>query len=105
MKYITPLIVLSYFIFGTPISDFSNFVWPNSPAPWEQVDAFYYPSRSNLTAHQEAYDVKSLDGCRAWVATQARSQDDPRLSRGDYECAIGKIKDFGGLTVYRITTR
>ena len=97
--------VVAYLIFGTPVTDLHNLLWPNGPAPWERVDAFYYPSRANLSVHRAAYDVKTLDRCRSWVAAQARTHDDPRLTRGDYECGIGKIKDLGSVTVYRITVR
>ena len=43
-----------WFFLGEPAKDVANWFWENSAAPWEEVDAFYYPNRSNLTVHKEA---------------------------------------------------
>ena len=37
-------------VFGHPKQDITNWFWPNGPAAWERVDAFYYPDRGSLTA-------------------------------------------------------
>jgi hypothetical protein len=92
-------------VFGTPNSDLAGLFWGKGPAPWESVDAFYYPNRHNLSVHRAAHNVGSLDGCRAWVRKAARADADPALTRGDYECGVGKLEPFGGMTVYRITVR
>lgn len=38
-----------WFWLGDPPKDAANWFWPDSPAPWEQVDAVYYPDNSDLT--------------------------------------------------------
>lgn len=57
--------------FGGPADDLAGLFWAERPAPWEKVDAFYYPDRHDLSVHRTARDVKSLDGCRSWVRAMA----------------------------------
>lgn len=82
-------------------------MWGDTPAPWEQVDAYYYPDRSDLTKHESARDIGSLENCRDWIFDAAARRGDPDMLRGDWECGIGPKtrSDFGGLTVYRRTVR
>jgi hypothetical protein len=96
---------LGWLTLGDPKNDLANMLWPRGPAPWEQVDAYYYPSKSNLRVDERRYDVGGLDGCRSWVQRAANAKDDPRLARGDYECGVGFIRNVGGLKMYRLTTR
>lgn len=70
-----------------------------------QVDAYYYPDRSNLSVYEVEYNVGSLDACRDWVYTQAAKNNDPNLSRGDYECGVGPGEKLGSLTIYDETVR
>ncbi len=35
----------------------------------------------------------------------AAVESDPDLRRGDYECGVGELEGFAGMTVYRITVR
>lgn len=92
-------------LLGSPNADIAGLFWPSGPAPWEQVDALYYPDRRRLSDHRMARGVGSLDACRAWVRAMAEANDDRGLSRGDYECAVGKLRDWGGVGVYRVTVR
>ena len=96
---------LAWFALGSPMSDIAGWVWGNSPAPWEGVDAFYYPNRNNLTQSERQMNVGSLEGCRSWVARAASLKNDPQIRLGDYECGVGYLRDLGDLRVYRITTR
>ncbi len=82
-------------------------MWGDSPAPWEEVDAFYYPDASDLTAHEESRKVGNLEACRDWAFGRAELYGDPDMRRSTYECGIGphKRSDFGGLTVYRRTVQ
>lgn len=94
-----------WMVFGSPTKDLAGLFWADSPAPWEKVDAFYYPDRHNLSIHRAAYDLGSLNGCRSWVMTMATANADPGVHRGDYECGVGKLREMGDLTVYRLTVR
>lgn len=91
--------------FGSPANDLAGLFWPERPAPWERIDAFYYPDRRNFSVHRAAHDVGSLGGCRSWVRAMAEANADPGVTHGDYECGVGKLREWGGLTVYRITAR
>jgi hypothetical protein len=96
---------LAWFAFGSPASNLAGAIWGDRPAPWESVDAFYYPDRSNLSRSERSINVGSLESCRAWVAAAAAKRNDPQVRRGDYECGVGYLRDFGDLRVYRVTTR
>ena len=74
-----------------PASTVANWFWPNSAAPWEEVDAVYYPNKYDLTVYQLGRDVGSLENCRAWVGAKAVRYNDPNLERGDYECGVGRL--------------
>lgn len=69
------------------------------------MDAFYYPDRGNLTVQHERRGLDSIEECRVAVRTMALEFNDITLVRGDYECGVGALEDrqFGGITVYRIT--
>lgn len=99
------LLPIGWLILGSPADDVAGWVWGDKPAPWESVDAFYYPDRLDLSIHREYRAVGGLNECRAWVAAIARAMEDPRLARGDYECGIGFIRNVGDLKMYRVTAR
>ena len=53
------------------MSDIAGWVWRNSPAPWETVDALYYPTRNNLSHDERRLNVGSIDGvARRWLELQ-----------------------------------
>jgi hypothetical protein len=89
-----------WFVFGDPTGSF----WPDGPAPWESVDAFYYKGR-NLLIDKHQFDVGSLEACRAWVRSAAAADGDPELHHTDYECGVGYLRNSGGIRVYRLTIR
>ena len=97
--------LIAWFVVGDPPKTVANWFWSAGSAPWENVDAFYYPNRSNLSVHEMAEGVGDLDDCRSWVTLQASLRGDPGLTRGDYECGIGRIDSAHGFNVYRITVR
>ena len=70
-----------------------------------QVDAYFYPDRSNLTEHIEFLDVGSVEDCRQIVFAAAAERGDPEMQRGDYECGIDPRSSFGSLKVYKETVR
>lgn len=71
----------------------------------DQIDAFYYPNRNDLSRYEVFHDVGSLDECRRVVSAAAIRRHDPQLRRGDYECGIGPSGKFGDLTVYKETVK
>ncbi len=71
-----------------------------------QVDAFYYPNRTDLSEVVEFIDVGSVEDCRRVVKVAAAQRNDPDLVRGDYECGINPSgESFGGMKVYEETVR
>ncbi len=105
-----PLLVCSgvalWFWFGDPGKFVANQLYKDDAAPWETVDAFYYPDRSNLTVFKSRPGLKSVSECRAAVNGLAFDASDAGFNRGDYECGVGKLKgDYYGLSVYRLTVR
>lgn len=91
---------LCLFAFRGTIADW---LWPNSAAPWEEVDAFYYPKKTNLPVDKRAYGLASVENCRQWVFQKAALNGDPRLEDGDYECGVGFMRNVGDLRMYRLT--
>ena len=104
-----PLLIIialsAWFLFADPPKNVANWLWSDDAAPWETVDAFYYPNRYDLSVHQSSLGLGSVQECRDWVSYAAGSYGDGSLSRGDYECAVEVIDSFGGMSVYRITVR
>ncbi|RWF20532.1 hypothetical protein [Mesorhizobium sp.] len=94
-----------WFAFGDPPSTVAGWWWPETSAPWETVDAFFYPDRNNLYLVQEQDGLKSLQACRDWVSAAAYANGDPTMSRSDYECGLGKSEPYGTLKLYRNTVR
>ena len=94
-----------WFVLGDPPKTVANWFWEYEAAPWETVDAFYYPDRNDLSKFQKVSGLSSVDGCRNSVRSMAANNGDASLTRGDYECGIELIDNFVGIGVYRYTTR
>ena len=105
MWFLAVAAIVLWFVFGDPAKNVADWFWSSSAAPWEEVDAIYYPNRYNLTVHRSRQDVGSVEHCRAWVNAEAARRNDPDLKRGDYECGIGRLGTFGSIGVYRLTVR
>ena len=103
--WIVGAVILAWFALGSPMSDIAGWIWEDQPAPWESVDAFYYPNRSNLAKSERSLNVGSLEACRWWASKTAARNNDPEIRRGDYECGVGYLRDLGDLRVYRVTAR
>ena len=99
------VVLAAWGYFGDPLSTVASWFWPKEPAPWEQVDAAYLPDSGDPTKGLSRSDVGSLEGCRSWVYAQAASHGDPTLVRGDYECGVGRLRNFGIIHPHRITVR
>lgn len=105
MIWILLFLFASWFYFGDPPKDLANLFWENDAAPWETVDAYYYPNRNNLHHYEEMLGLPSVEHCREWVRAVAAINGDSALARGGYECAIEILDYYGGLPVYRTTVR
>lgn len=97
--------IIAWFIFGNPSRNVANAIWSDDAAPWEEVDAFYYPDRNNLAVFDTVSGLESVDDCRVAVSMMASNRDDPSILRGDYECAVGLQEGKYGFAVYRLTVR
>lgn len=105
MRWVVIGLVAAWFLFGNPANTTANLVWPNSPAPWEGVRAFYYPDRDDLTQSESATGLGSLMECRNAVYSMAAGNGDPDLARGDYECGVGCDRTRAGFDVCRVTAQ
>lgn len=75
---------------------------------WEQpqVDAYYYPDKSDLSKFEVFSNVGSVDNCRKMVFQAAARNNDQRMQRGDYECGVDPTgKKLGEVTVYKSTEK
>ena len=76
MGWIAAIALVLWALFGDPSKDVANWFWEYEVAPWENVDAYYYPNRSDLSVHVSREDVGSLDGCREWVYAEATQNNE-----------------------------
>lgn len=98
--------VAIWIIFGSPKKDIANWFYKESAAPWETVDAFYYPDKNDLNALKMMYGLNSVQACRDWVYREAAANGDAKLLKGDYECGIGRLSnEHYGIPIYRTDTR
>lgn len=108
MPLIIVIILGLWFAFGDLNTTIADWFWSETPAPWEDVDAFFYPNKSDLSKFEMQPNVGSLESCRSWVSAKANFINDPKMQRSDYECGVGrndeKSKQWGA-NVYRITPR
>lgn len=97
--------IVLWFVFGAPSVTVANWFWKEDAAPWETVDAYYYPVRSNLADYRLVTGLGSVQECRRVVHSMASRNNDPGMIRGAYECGIQKTGEFGTMNVYRLTVR
>jgi len=101
IKWILGIVLIVWILSAAP-GFLAGIFWSDSNAPWEKVDAFYYPDASDLTECESQMDVGSVQACRDWVEDSATEKGDPNMERGDHECGVGcKSKD--GFNVCRLT--
>jgi hypothetical protein len=87
--WIVGLFLVLWIVFGNPVETIAGWFWPESAAPWENVHAFYYPDRNDLTSDERQLNIGSVEACRDWVDEQASKIGDKSMTRGDYECGVG----------------
>lgn len=105
LKAIPLFAILGWFALGSPPTDIANLVWSDDAAPWESVDAIYYPFASDLSQAETAGGLNSVDACRAWVHAAAADREDPELVRGEYQCGVGGKGSLQDPRAYRVTLR
>jgi len=106
MPALLVLVAVAWWYFGDLSNRAANWFYENDAAPWETVDAFYYPSRHDLTKHESVAGLSNVLECRRAVYDMAVRYNDQSIRRGDYECAVGRTgKSFGGIPVYRLTVQ
>lgn len=71
----------------------------------QQVDAYFYPDRTNLTESESYLDIGSVEACRDWAYFKAAQIGDPNMQRSTYECGLGPREHGAGFTVYRETVQ
>ena len=105
--WIVLLAIAGWFVFGDPPKTIANLFWNDNAAPWEQVDAFYYPDKEDPSVQRERFAFESVEECRRWVAVTASEHNDPSLEQGSFECGIGPTRTgpTGDLKTYRTTVR
>jgi hypothetical protein len=102
IKWVAGIVFLLWVLFGHPLDFVAGIFWSKSNAPWEKVDAFYYPDANNLSEWEGQMDVGSVQACRDWVEDSAAAKGDPNLNRGDYECGVG-CRSKNGFNICRLT--
>jgi len=105
IKFVLITVVIHYLIFGSAKKDLGNMLWPEDAAPWETVDAYYYPDDSDPSRFETATGLENKEQCRDWAYAAAARNRDPDLAQGDYECGIGKVNEFESITIYRIVAQ
>ena len=103
MPFLILLGIGLWFLLGSPAVTVADWFWEHDAAPWETVDAFYYPDKNDLSRHEAVMGLGSVQECRDQVERMAFLNNDPRLLRSSYECGIQKIDTFGDIGVYRAT--
>lgn len=101
LKWIVGMILIFWILSAIPLFLTSVF-WSESNAPWESVDAFYYPDANNLAEWESEMNVGSVQACRDWVEDSAAAKGDSNLERGDYECGVN-CRSRDGFNVCRLT--
>lgn len=82
--------VLAWSTLGGPREWFANQIWPDNAAPWESVTAVYYPDKNDRSALKFAGEgLDSVEKCKNVVRKLAGENNDPDLTRGSYDCAVG----------------
>lgn len=101
-KLVLLTLVVHYLVFGSARRDLGNLGWPEDAAPWEAVDAYYYPDADNPSRFESATGLESREQCRDWAHAAAVRNLDPDFEEGDYECGIGRLDEFESVTLYRL---
>ncbi len=97
------IIIVACIILSNPSRTIANWFWPESPAPWEDINAIYYPDINNLTNDVRNLDIGSIEACRNWAEERAIENEDPNMLRSDYECGVSCKPMSGGIYRCRIT--
>ena len=77
-----------WWMFGDPRQVLAHHAFPDRPAPWEAVNAVYFPDREDRATKLVRPRFVSMQECRNWIYREATRAGDPRLRRGDWACEI-----------------
>ena len=95
--------LFAWFALSNPKQDIADVIWPKSPAPWEQVDAYYYPYRDQTQQSHSAFHFQSVKDCRDWIEGKALEYGDTNPGEGAWRCAIGEYDKMSEQQTYRLT--
>ncbi|WP_156474513.1 hypothetical protein [Gluconobacter albidus] len=95
----------AWFYWGNPTLNVANQFWKNDAAPWEKVTAIYFPDNLKTYDHMVTEDLNNVAECRNVVKIQANLRNDPDFHRGSYICNVGKEREEGGISIYRLSVR
>ena len=97
--------LIAWGVLGEPKYDVASWFYSDSPAPWEEITAIYYPDRNDLSFSVTQSGLDNLIECREWVNQMAFIRNDRNLMTGDYECGVNFREKFYDIDVYRLTLR
>ena len=100
---ITVRAILLLFLAGCDTA--ADMVGGDDAAPWETVDAYFYPDRSNLEKFERQDGLESVDACKMWVNAAAARANDSSIRRGDYQCGVGESDSLAGMKIYRVVVK
>lgn len=100
------VLVVGWAVLGSPRRSVADLIWPDGPAPWETIEALYYPDKTDLRHSIVTGGLHSLADCRTAVRFLAWRAGDEAFERGDYACGIGiEARSDDPLAIYRVIRR
>lgn len=95
--------LLLWFALGDPLLHIANLLYPDGPAPWEEIDLAFMPDRDDPRSELLFPDLRTLDECRTQARMQADQHDDYEMNRSLWTCRVVHPKLFGDERVMRLT--
>lgn len=108
--YAGGIILAVWLLSSDPLKQAAYAFWPNSPAPWEDIEGYYYPDRESQYHRFGRYTRRegfaSVEDCRRWAMSLAERLDREQQRSAAYSCAWGLTDVYEPhLRIYRGTTR
>ena len=91
------LLIAAWFVFGDPPKNLANWFWKSDAAPWETVDAYYYPNKNDLEIVIFGHGKKTVEQCRDWVYSKAATYQDWGIKRGIITVPLNRSVALGAL--------
>jgi len=106
MMRVVLMIAAAFTLTGcNPKNEVASLFWPESPAPWETVDAYYYPDADRMWELERLEGFATVSACKVWAWDQAMVRGDTMMKRGAYECGFGAYGYLGLKPIYRVVTQ